>query len=290
MSEPIPIPSRESLNETDIKTVRWQESIFVEENYTVEYAHDVQHRRLVQYVVKALEARPTATVADLGCGEGLNLLAVCRQASREGVRYIGVDLNRAALQRAANRIAYRGYRNVELLAGDVLDTGLPAASADVVLSSEVIEHLRDPQRLLREIWRVLAPGGTAIITTPNLSNYPRRIGNLADRFLRGRLRDRAYAGMADRAEGTGFTPDEAAGILGHVSEKPARIWRQLARQTGFRTRLYRGSTLVYGYPWLARHPALFGLLCLADGLLGCLPRWVDTSHDLLMVVTKDPGA
>lgn len=290
MSEPVPIPSRESLSETDIKTVRWQESIFVEENYTVEYSHYVQQGRLVHCVVKALEGRPTATLVDLGCGEGLNLLAVCGRAPREGFRYIGVDLDRAALLRAANRIAYRNYRNVELLAGDVLDTGLPAASADVVVSSEVIEHLRDPQRLLREIWRLLTPGGTAIVTTPNLSNYPRRVGNLVDRLLRGGLRDRAYAGMADRAEGTGFTPDEATGILGHVSEKPARVWRQLAHQAGFRTRLYRGSTLVYGYPWLARHPALFGLLCLADGLLGRLPRWFDTSHDLLMVMRKDPGA
>ncbi len=290
MSEPIPIPSRESLSDTDVKTVRWQESIFAEENYTVDYTHYVQHRCLVRYVVKALEGRPTATVADLGCGEGLNLLAVCRRAPREGGRYIGVDLNRAALQRAANRIAYRGYRNVELVVGDVLDTGLSEASADVILSSEVIEHLRDPQRLLQEIWRVLAPGGIAIITTPNLSNYPRRAGDLVDRLLRGGLRDRAYAGMADRAEGTGFTPDEAAGILGHVSEKPARAWRQLARQAGFRARLYRGSTLVYGYPWLARHPSLFGLLCLADGLLNWFPWWFDTSHDLLMVVTKDSGA
>lgn len=286
MSELVPIPRRESLSATDIKTIRWQESIFVEENYTVAYTHYVQHQRLVRFVAEALRERSTAMLADLGCGEGLNLLAVHRRAQREEIRYIGVDLDRAALQRAANRIAYRGYRNIELQVGDVLDTGLPAASVDVVLSSEVIEHLREPQRLLQEIWRVLAPGGTAMITTPNLSNYPRRAGDLVDRLLRGGLRDRAYAGMADRSEGTGFTPDEAAGILGHVSEKPARTWRQLARQTGFRVRLYRGSTLVYGYPWLARHPALFALLCLADSLLERVPWWFDTSHDLLMVLTK----
>lgn len=287
MSEPIPIPSRDQLSAADIKTVRWQEAIFVEENYTVAYAHFVQHHRIVNCMATLLAGREQATVVDLGCGEGLNLLALRRQVERDGIRYIGIDLERTALRRAASRCAYRRYANVELRFGDVMRTGLPPDSADVILCSEVLEHLREPRLLLEEIRRVLAPGGTAIMTTPNLSNYPRRVGDWADRIVKGRLREQAYAGMIDRCAGAGFSPQEATGILGHVSEKPAGAWRELAREAGFKVTLRRGSTLVYGYPWLARRPLFFAFLCAADSLLAWCPWWFDTSHDLLMVAIKD---
>jgi SAM-dependent methyltransferase len=216
------------------------------------------------------------------------VFALHRRLQRDDIRYIGIDLDRAALTRAVNRCAYRGYTNFELRMADVMKTGLPPACADLILCSEVIEHLRDPRALLEEILRLLVPGGTAILTTPNLSNYPRRAGQVANRLLKGRLRELLYGGMVDCAEGSGFSPQVSMGILGHVSEKPAREWRTIARQVGFGgVTLRRGGTLVYGYPWLARHPMVFGLLCLADGLLEFVPWWYDTSHDLLMMLRKE---
>lgn len=262
------------------------EAAFVEANYTVDYAHYLQHHRLVNHAAGVLAGKAQAMVLDLGCSQGINLFALHRKLLRDAIRYMGIDLDRAALVRAANRCAYRGYTNIEFKVGDVLRTSLPAGSADLILSSEVIEHLREPRVLLEEIRRVLAPGGIALITTPNLSNYPRRAGDWVDRRLNGGLRERAYAGMVDRGPGSGFSPEEAAGILGHVSEKPAKAWRKLAQELEFDVQLRRGSTLVYGYPWLARHPMLFGLLCLADGLLELTPWWYDTSHDLFMVLRK----
>jgi hypothetical protein len=90
--------------------------------------------------------------------------------------------------------------------------------------------------------------------------------------------------MIERTATSGFTLQD--GILGHVSEQPAFAWRKLAHEVGFQVTLLRGGTLTYGYPWLARHPLLFGLLCIIDSFLEFLPRWYDTSHDLLIVLRK----
>lgn len=286
MSEIQPVPSRDGLTAAEVKAVRWEEARFVEDNYTVHYTQYVHHRRLGACLDGLLRPAARATVVDLGCGEGGNLFALHRRLGRAAIRYVGIDLSRPALRVAANRAAYRGYDNFEFRQGDVMNSGLASATVDVVLSSEVIEHLHDPRRLLDEIRRILIPGGVAVVTTPNLSNYPRRLGNWVDRLCHGGLRDHAYAGMIDRTAGAGFSPDEAAGIFGHVSEKPALTWRDLAKEAGFKVTLRRGSSLVYGYPWLAGRPPLFACLCLADSLLEWLPWWFDTSHDLLMVLTK----
>lgn len=284
MSDLVPIPTKESLADGDLHEVRWLEAAFVEANYTVEYAKYVQHHRVVESLASVLRSRANATVLDLGCADGGSLFAVHRRMERPGIRYVGVDLDRQALTRAAKRVAYRNYTNIELRFGEVTKTGLPSEFADVVLSSEVAEHLLQPRLLFEEIWRLLKPGGRAVVTTPNLSNYPLRMGRWIDRRLGGRLRTGVYAGMVEKSERTGFTTQE--GILGHVSEQPALAWGQLAEQVGFQVRLERGSTLVYGYPWLARHPVLFGFLCMVDYVLEWCPRWVDTSHDVMIVLGK----
>jgi len=284
MSDVIPIPTKESLADGDLHEVRWLEAAFVEANYTVEYANYVQHHRVVESLASGLRSRANATVLDLGCADGRSLFALHRRLKRPGIRYVGVDLDRQSLISAAKRIAHRNYTNFELRFGDVTQTGLPSAFADVVLASEVAEHLLQPRLLFEEIWRLLKPGGQAVVTTPNLSNYPLRMGRWIDRRLGGRLRTAVYTEMAEKAEYTGFTTHE--GTLGHVSQQPARAWEELAEQVGFQVRLERASTLVYGYPWLARHPVLFGLLCLVDSVLEWCPRWVDTSHDVLIVLGK----
>lgn len=69
-----------------------------------------------------------------------------------------------------------------------LDRGLPfrAASFDLVLMLEVIEHLADIPQAIREIARVLRPGGAAIITTPNRLNVSSRLHYLLSGFYKGR--------------------------------------------------------------------------------------------------------
>jgi 2-polyprenyl-3-methyl-5-hydroxy-6-metoxy-1,4-benzoquinol methylase len=52
---------------------------------------------------------------------------------------------------------------------------------DIVILSEVVEHFSDPLPAIREIVRVLKPGGYAIVTTPNPANIPEKVGYWLDR-------------------------------------------------------------------------------------------------------------
>ncbi len=101
-------------------------------------------------------------VLDFGCGDGA-LAGVLR--SRLGLSVTGVDTSEKGLELARQMFADRGWEGeFRLIAG--YDTGLDTAAFDVVVCSEVIEHVDDPVALLAEVRRVLAPGGRAIVTTP----------------------------------------------------------------------------------------------------------------------------
>jgi SAM-dependent methyltransferase len=99
-------------------------------------------------------------VLDAGCGDGYGTHYVAEQ-SAECV--LGIDNDPVAIKFAQNR--YRRH-NLAFLLMDATRTGL-SESFDSVLSFEVIEHLTDPKGYLGEILRILRPGGSFFISTPN---------------------------------------------------------------------------------------------------------------------------
>jgi 2-polyprenyl-3-methyl-5-hydroxy-6-metoxy-1,4-benzoquinol methylase len=72
---------------------------------------------------------------------------------------------------AVERYVEQFEANVRLVDAD-LDRPFPFedASVDVVMAVEILEHLENPRSFLRELWRVLEPGGVAIVSTPNLTS------------------------------------------------------------------------------------------------------------------------
>jgi SAM-dependent methyltransferase len=102
-------------------------------------------------------------IVDVGCGDGLYTELTAQLAHEH--RVVGVDWAAGPLKQAAER-------GLTLVRGS-LDVGLPFASDsfDVVILSEVVEHLVDTDGGLAELHRVLRPGGHLILSTPNLAAW-----------------------------------------------------------------------------------------------------------------------
>jgi SAM-dependent methyltransferase len=113
---------------------------------------------------------PGRKVLDLGCRDG-----ALTSAYASGNEVVGVDADREALAEAEKL-------GIETRWAD-LDEPLPfdEASFDVVVAGELLEHLRDPRRVVADVRRVLRPGGTFVASVPNAYRLKNRL-----RFLLGR--------------------------------------------------------------------------------------------------------
>ena len=98
-------------------------------------------------------------VADIACGAGYGSAILAKSATS----VIGVDADRVAVDFAREHYA---APNLTFDVMDALNLGITDGSVDVLVSFETIEHLTDIERFLREVTRVLAPGGVFIVSTP----------------------------------------------------------------------------------------------------------------------------
>ncbi len=125
------------------------------------------HRRYFQkklrWIGEKKVDKDNRRLLDVGCAMGVLLV----EAKKFSFAPVGLDISRDAIKycRAQGLNAYKGS-----LGGNKSD--LPKnLSFDVVTAFEIIEHESDPVRMLKEIYKLLAPGGLVVVTTPNCDSW-----------------------------------------------------------------------------------------------------------------------
>jgi SAM-dependent methyltransferase len=105
-----------------------------------------------------VQLHPGETVLDLGSGGGIDVLLSARRVGPSGKAY-GLDMTDGMLALAEENKRKAGVENVEFLRGEIESIPLPDESVDVIISNCVINLSADKDKVLRESFRVLKPGG-----------------------------------------------------------------------------------------------------------------------------------
>ena len=178
-------------------------------------------------------------VVDVGCGDGMIggvvHAALAAHPKTGSAAVLGTDWSSAA-------VAAAGRHGLVAVQAGLEPPGLPlaAAAADVVLLSEVIEHLVDPDGALEECGRILRPGGLLVVSTPNLAAWYNRVllaagvqpvfSEVSLRAVYGRpgtevvghLRLFTRRALVGLLEARGFTEVRVAGAPYHDVPRPLR--------------------------------------------------------------------
>jgi SAM-dependent methyltransferase len=151
-------------------------------------------------LVDSLPSNPAAAILELGCGDGATGALALRQGKAGA--YVGIELfgPMAAKAEAALTAVH---------AGDVETMHLPydPQTFDVLICSEVLEHLKDPERVLDRLIRLLRVGGRVYASSPNVAHWKIVLG-----LLRGRF-EYTDSGVMDRTHLRWFTPRSFASMF-----------------------------------------------------------------------------
>lgn len=149
--------------------------------------------------------QPGETVLDLGSGGGFDCFLAARQVGDRG-HVIGVDMTPVMISKARANAVTGGYHNVEFRLGEIENLPLADRSVDVIISNCVINLSPDKERVFKEAFRVLKPGGrlaiSDVVATATLPESVRRDMTLFTGCMAG-------ASLIDEVErmlaSTGFT-------------------------------------------------------------------------------------
>lgn len=150
------------------------------------------------------ELEPGETVLDLGSGGGIDVLLSAKRVGPTGKAY-GLDMTDEMLALAEENRRKSGFTNVEFLKGEIENIPLPDNSVDVIISNCVINLSGDKDRVLKEAFRVLRPGGrfavSDVVVRGEVPAAVRKSMELWAGCVAGALSDRDYT---DKLASVGF--------------------------------------------------------------------------------------
>lgn len=175
------------LTYVDFTGTSWSDDLEdLHEESSRDHFMDVMTRRALLDSIKPTTST-TGVIADLGCSTGYLLEDLER--AYPNAQLVGVDVVAAGLRKAHGTVP-----SAALLLADVCDLPIASATVDAAVSANMLEHVADDVQALREIKRILPPGGTAAIIVPfghNLYDYYDRFLGHERRYRRGELAGKA---------------------------------------------------------------------------------------------------
>jgi SAM-dependent methyltransferase len=191
-----------------------QDTLYNSKNPTRRWLHVSRREQIMQALRDAAAARPLHRALEVGPGSGVYLPLLSDLAGA----VVASDIEEAFLARAREIAAERP--NIDVVLDDIVACGLPSESFDLVLCSEVIEHIPDPAAALASMHRILRPGGNLLLSTPHRFSPLELAGRVA--FLPG------IVDVVRRIYREPILP------TGHISLMSAGEARRRLRGAGFR--------------------------------------------------------
>ncbi|GAB4584230.1 class I SAM-dependent methyltransferase [Nocardia sp. IFM 10818] len=232
-----------------------------EENYWFR-RHEIAYVRLLQRCEGKI-------VLEAGSGEGYGANMIADVAER----VIGLDYDDSAVAHVRAK-----YPRVEMVQGNLAELPLDDESVDVVVNFQVIEHLWDQAQFMREVLRVLRPGGTLLISTPNRITFSPGRDTPLNPF---HTRELNAAELTELCVEAGFRVELMAGVF-HGS-----ALRALDEKWGGSIIDAQIERAVAGEPWPAELAADVAAVATDDfELLADSEAEIDASLDLVAIAVK----
>lgn len=206
--------------------------------YTYNRVADLKRLDFIRKNLKS-SLPPNGSVLDVGCGNGI----ISLQLGKDGFNIKGIDVSEKAIEKAK---ATNPFPNVTFEVADADKLKAGGEKFDAIICSEVLEHLNQPGRLLKELVPILKDTGILLVTVPN-GMGPREV-LVTKPILRLRKKNnwlwRSILKVKSSLGYSGTTIQSEADNLDHIQFFTYRDLQRLSSETGFRIERISSSNFI----------------------------------------------
>lgn len=202
-------------------------------------------------------------ILDAGCGDAIPLYILASRNNSKNINFYGMDASELDITFAEKLRSLLNINNITFEIGNIEKLPYQDSFFDIVVCSEVLEHMEHAEDFLTEINRVLKNNGIAIISTPNEDNTAIRIRRLFQSPDKISGKDILVKEPTVQNNDTKY--DE------HINTRSIKLWKQTFLSTGFIVETIKRHSMLYGGYKYNRHRILFALTILLDTILDHLP-------------------
>lgn len=135
-------------------------------NSLLQNVGDMSLKRRARKIIEGLDVKDGDRIIDIGCGDGYFLYLLSNL--RLNLKLTGIDNDNLVLGNARKNLK---AKRIKLILGDVTDMPFKTRSFNKAIITEVLEHIDDDKKVLKEVYQILEPNGILLLTVPSY-NFP----------------------------------------------------------------------------------------------------------------------
>lgn len=227
-----------------------------------------------------LKEKKEITVCDLGCGNGALLIRLAQEFKNQPVKFTGLELSSPFVDYGKKAALIKDLSAVSFYLFDV-ESEKFKTTYDLIIQSEVLEHMIRPDQTLRRIYAALNPQGVFLLSTPNIKNWVKYpfffLKSLVAKNNQKDLRKQ----LTKSEEKYKLAEQEQHLHVYSFSELSNAL-----KKIGFSIYSTPRSTTLFGGPFLDKHLVIFSILIFFDFILNFLP-FPQIGWDLIFFAKKN---
>ncbi len=231
---------------------------------SMEYAWRKTKKLLQDEVLKVItESKKEMSVCDIGCGNGALLIRLAETTRNfyPQIHYKGFEISKPFVEYGLQAIKFKDLSNISFNYFDIEKDDLPE-KFDVIICSEVLEHLRNPKNVLKKIYHSLNNGGVLLLSTPNSKNLIKYPFPFLKKIVAGRDSHELAKFLTKKEQ-----QFKLAELEQHLYVFSHGELKNILKQLGFTIYGTPRSTTLFGGPFLDNHSLLLGLTMILDSFI-----------------------
>jgi len=236
------------------------------------------YRKIMYNMIKDIKDVKQFNVLDIGCGKAFDLI----ELSPLFKECYGMDISQNELNLASKTVKEKGINNIKFKKGVAEKIPFEDNTFDLIIFSEVIEHLPNVNPAMQEIKRVFKKEGYIMITTPNRYRVNELFKNIVPRKLYYKLKKRFSTDSKDV-----IIKEEELNIKEHFHEYSVSELKKLLKANNFEIINFKGGKLtIFPLFLFDKFPFLINIVRLIDNVITFIPGSIYLKFNFIVLAKK----